>query len=92
MSSWYGENIGKETAYKHANKTENWMLTEYHDRVVWYHNILNGVAKRKKFEGIYEDHEISGVDRMPSPLGRFIIRHSKKNNEQFITYRRRIQN
>ena len=40
------------------------------------------IAKFKNDERIYEDNEVSGVDRRPSPLGNFIMSNIKKNNEQ----------
>ena len=50
MNSLYGEQIGKDTEESYHRKSENWMMTEYVERVVDYQKIKNGnfIVKMKK--------------------------------------------
>ena len=65
-------------------KTENWMKTEYDERVKDYWKLPNGeyIVQLSLDEGI--DGEIDNENTMPSQLGAFILSNSKRIMNNFV--------
>ena len=42
LNSFFEDTIRKDKDYKHEDKNERWMETEYDDRVEKYHKMKNG--------------------------------------------------
>ena len=84
MNSIYGQTIRRDIEDEFCCKTENWMKTEYDERVKDYWKLPNGdyIVQLSLDEGI--DGEIDNKNTMPSQLGAFILSDSKRIMNNFV--------
>ena len=78
MNSLYGEQIRKDITDSYECKIENWMITEYDERVLDYQKINHGnyIVKKKDDAGL--EDEVKEVTTMPLHLGTFVLSNSKR--------------
>ena len=57
MNSLYGEQIRKDIEKSYECKSEHWMMTEYHERVLDYRKIIHGkyIVKMKDDVGFQDE-------------------------------------
>ena len=78
MNSLYGEQMRRDIEESYQCKSENWMQTEYDERVLDYQkNYGNYIVKLKDDEGLKD--EVKKVNTMPLHLGAFVLSKSKRN-------------
>ena len=84
MNSIYGQTIRRDIEDEFCCKTENWMKTEYDERVKDYWRLPNGhyIVQLSLDEGV--DGEIDNKNTMPSQLGAFILSNSKRIMNNFV--------
>ena len=84
MNSIYGQTIRRDIEDEFCCKTENWMKTEYDERVKDYWRLPNGhyIVQLSLDEGV--DGEIDHKNTMPSQLGAFILSNSKRIMNSFV--------
>jgi len=88
MNSIYGQTIRKDIDDEYLCKSEQWMKTEFDERVKDYWKLSNGnyIVKMSLDEGV--DLEVEEKNTMPSQLGAFILSNSKRiMNNFFQCYR-----
>ena len=76
MDSLYGEQIRRDIEEEYVSKSENWMLTEYDERVKDYWCIGTGkyIVKLGQDKGKEDDND--KVNVMPLHLGAFVLSNS----------------
>ena len=84
MNSLYSEQIRKDNEESYLCKSENWMLTEYDERVLDYQTIKNVkyTVKMKDDDGL-GDH-VKKVDTMPLQMSAFVLANSKRIMNKFL--------
>ena len=84
MNSIYGQTIRRDIEDEFCCKRENWMKTEYDERVKDYWRLPNGhyIVQLSLDEGV--DGEIDNKNTMPSQLGAFILSNSKRITNNFV--------
>ena len=68
MNALFGQRIGKDVDFTHEFKAENWLRTEFDDRVENYHKIRNGgcFVKLK-----IDDDKCLRINGLPAALDAF---------------------
>ena len=84
MVSLYGAQIRKDIDQSYKCKSQHWMETEYDQNVLDYWKLpsVNYIVKLKKDDGLEEDNDVKNT--LPSQLGAFILRNSKRIMNKFI--------
>ena len=84
MNSLYGEQIRKDIEENYHCKTENWIMTEYDERVLNYRKINygNNMVKMEGDAGL-EGEVKKGQHHAFSP-GAFVLSNSKRSMNDFI--------
>ena len=84
LNSLYGEQIRKDITDSYECKSENWMMTEYDERVLDYqkNNHGNYIVKMKDDAGLEDEVEKSNT--MPLHLGVFVLSDSQRIMNNFI--------
>ena len=84
MKSLYGENIAKDIEESFACKSEDWMMSEYDERVkdYWKLSHENYIVKMIDDKGLEDDVKKSNT--MPLHLGAFVLSNSKRIMNNFI--------
>ena len=84
MNPLYGEQIRKDIEESDLCKSENWMMTEYDERVLDYQktNYGNYIVKLKDDQGLQE--ELKKINTKPIHLGTFLVSSSKGVMKNFI--------
>ena len=85
MNSIYGQTIRKDIDDEYLCKSEQWMKTEFDERVKDYWKLPNGnyIVKMSLDEGV--DLELEEKNTMPSQLGAFILSNSKRIMNNFLS-------
>ena len=78
MNGLYGEQIRKDTEESYQCKSEQWMLTEYGERVLDHQEINYGnlIVKMKDDDGLQD--EVKKVTTMPLHLGASVLSNNKR--------------
>ena len=84
MNSLYGEQIRRDIQESHQCKSENWMLTEYDERVLDYqkNDYGNYIVKMKDDIGL--EDEVKKVNALPLQMGAFILANIKRIVNKYI--------
>ena len=83
--SSFGQCVRKDIDFKHEDKTENWMKTEFDFRAQVYHKLKNGSFFAKlKYDEVINDDETSKLNRMTSFWGASTLSNSRRLKNQFI--------
>ena len=84
MNNLYGEQIRKDLSESYCCKSENWMMTEYDERVLDYQkfNYGNYIVKMKDNSGL--EDEVKKLNTMPLHLGSFVLSNSEIFLNKFI--------
>ena len=82
--SLYGVRIGKDINQSYKCESQNWMETEYDDKVLGYWRLAdqNHIVKFKKDDGL-EGHN-DAKNTLPSYLGAFILSNIEQIMNDFI--------
>ena len=84
MNSLYGEQIRKDIGEKFACKSEDWMQTEYDERVKDYCKISGNNYIVKMIDEAGLEYEVKKLNTMPLHLGAFVLSNSKRIMNNFI--------
>ena len=84
MNSLFGVQIRKDIDQSYKCKSQHWMETAYDDNVLDYWKLANGhyIVKLKKDDGLDSDNDVKNT--LPSQLGAFILRNSKRIMNKFF--------
>ena len=77
MNSIYGEQIRKDIEEKFAGESEDWIMSEYDERVKDYWKVAHGnyIVKMIDDKGLEDD--VRKLNSMPLHLGAFVLFSSK---------------
>ena len=83
MNSLNGEFLRKDILERYQCKSEMWMMTEYHERVLDYQKISHGnyIVKLKNENGLPD--EVKKINTLPLQLAAFILSNSKRFMNNF---------
>ena len=83
MNSLYGVQIRKDIDQSYKCKSQNWMETEYDDKVLDYWKLpnVNYIVQLKKDNGLDNDKDVKNT--LPSQLGAFVLSNSKRIMKNF---------
>ena len=83
MNSSYGDQIGKDITDSYECKSESWMMTEYHERILDYQKNDHGNSIVEMKDDVRLEDEVKKIT-MPLQLGAFVSSNSKRNMNNFI--------
>ena len=69
---------------KFACKSENWMMSEYDERVKDYWKFSHGIHILKTVDDAGLEDEVEKLNTMPLHLGAFVLSNSKRIMNNFI--------
>ena len=83
-NSLYGELARKDISESYDCKSENWMISEYDERVLDYQKIKFGncILKMKNGDGLEDENK--KVNNLPLQLAAFVLSNSKRIMKSFV--------
>ena len=84
MNSFHGVQIRRDINESYYCKSETLLKTEFDENVLNYWKLPNGIyiVMMKKYDGLDDDCDINNT--LPSVLGAFIIRNSRRIMKKYI--------